>query len=98
MIRFANLEAEAALWASYVNVSTLVMGVFRHLLPKFVAAQSTAVSKVCRSFDSWSAKGDKRDERFLVSRELYGYSSAVFGEIVIFNKLPKVSDGRRRRS
>lgn len=60
MIRFANPEAEAALWVSHTSVSTFVMRLFRSIQPQVVDALSSAVSKIHVSFDGWTTKGGKR--------------------------------------
>lgn len=60
VIRFANPEAEAALWVSRTSVSTFVMRLFRSIRPQVVNALSSAVSKIHVSFDGWTTKGGKR--------------------------------------
>jgi hypothetical protein len=60
IIRFANLEAEAALWVSYTSVSTFVMRLFRSIQPQVVDALLSAVSKIHVSFNGWTTKGSKR--------------------------------------
>ena len=51
MIKFANPEAERALWQSPRSVATYAMRLFRQLKPHIVPALSDAVSKIHVSFD-----------------------------------------------
>jgi hypothetical protein len=60
MIKFANPEAESALWRSPRSVATYAMRLFKLLKPQMVLALSTAVSKIHISFDGWTTKGGKR--------------------------------------
>lgn len=60
MIKFANPEAERALWQSPRSVATYAMRLFRQLKPHIVLALSDAVSKIHVSFDGWTTKGGKR--------------------------------------
>ncbi|KNG46889.1 transposase-like protein [Stemphylium lycopersici] len=60
MIKFANPEAESALWRSPRSVATYAMRLFKLLKPQIVLALSTAVSKIHISFDGWTTKGGKR--------------------------------------
>ncbi|KAI1685630.1 Dimer-Tnp-hAT dimerization containing protein [Pyrenophora tritici-repentis] len=60
MMRFANPEAEAALWVSNTSVSTFVMRLFRSIRPQVIDTLSGSVSKIHVSFDGWTTKGGKR--------------------------------------
>jgi hypothetical protein len=60
MIRFANPEAEAALWKSHNSVSAFVMKLYSWLQPQVKRALSEASSKIHISFDGWTTKGGKR--------------------------------------
>tara|TARA_R110002003_G_scaffold101_3_gene8097 strand:+ start:1419 stop:2252 length:834 start_codon:yes stop_codon:yes gene_type:complete len=60
MIKFANPEAEAALWTSHVSVTTFAVSLFKFMQPQVVRALSTAASKIHISFDGWTTKGGKR--------------------------------------
>ena len=60
MLRFANPEAEQALWKSRTSVSRFVMKVYSYMKPQVVRALSNAVSKIHISFDGWTTKGGKR--------------------------------------
>jgi hypothetical protein len=60
MIKFANPEAESALWRSPRSVATYAMRLFKLLKPQIVLALSTAISKIHISFDGWTTKGGKR--------------------------------------
>lgn len=60
MIRFANPEAEAALWTSHNSVSRFVMRLYSFLQPQVKRSLSQACSKVHISFDGWTTKGGKR--------------------------------------
>ncbi|KAF7577972.1 Dimer-Tnp-hAT domain containing protein [Pyrenophora tritici-repentis] len=56
MMRFANPEAEAALWVSNTSVSTFVMRLFRSIRPQVIDTLSGSVSKIHVSFDGWTTK------------------------------------------
>ncbi|KAB2099995.1 hypothetical protein AG0111_0g11766 [Alternaria gaisen] len=59
MIGFTNLEVEAALWASPRGVATYAMCLFHCIQHRVVHVLSTAVSKICISFDGWTTKSGK---------------------------------------
>ena len=52
IIKFANLEAERALWQSPRSVATYAIRLFRQLKPYIVYALLDAVSKIHVSFNS----------------------------------------------
>ncbi|EFQ91279.1 hypothetical protein PTT_11921 [Pyrenophora teres f. teres 0-1] len=60
MIKFANPEAESALWRSSRSVATYAIRLFKLLKPQIVLALSAAISKIHISFDGWTTKGGKR--------------------------------------
>jgi hypothetical protein len=60
MIKFANPEAESALWRSPRSVATYAMRLFKLLKPQIVLALSAPVRKIHISFNSWTTKGGKR--------------------------------------
>ena len=60
IIKFANPEAESALWRSPHSVATYAIRLFKLLKPQIVLALSTAISKIHISFDGWTTKGGKR--------------------------------------
>ncbi|KAA8611875.1 hypothetical protein PtrV1_13751 [Pyrenophora tritici-repentis] len=60
IIKFANPEAESALWRSPRSVATYAMRLFKLLKPQIVLALSAAISKIHISFDGWTTKGGKR--------------------------------------
>jgi hypothetical protein len=60
MIKFANPEAESALWRSPRSVVTYAIRLFKLLKPQIVLALSAAVSKIHISFNGWTTKGGKR--------------------------------------
>jgi len=51
MIAAANPQAEEALWQSHNNVSSYIMRLYNHLLPRVVVNLSIAASKIHVSFD-----------------------------------------------
>ena len=51
MIALANLEAEAALWASYYSVSRYVLRLYNYLKPRVIKELSQLISKIYISFD-----------------------------------------------
>jgi hypothetical protein len=60
MIRFANPEAEAALWRSHNSVSRFVMKLYSYMQPQVTRALAEAESQIHISFDGWTSKGGKR--------------------------------------
>jgi hypothetical protein len=76
MIHFPNPEAEAMLWMSHVNVSTLVMRLFRLMQPKVVEVLSDIVSKIHLSFEGLKTKGSKRGFFGVIAKALMEPPSA----------------------
>ena len=60
MIRFANPEAEKALWASRTSVNRFAMRLYSYMQPQVVKQLEEAASKIHISFDGWTTKGGKR--------------------------------------
>jgi hypothetical protein len=87
MIKFLNLEAEAALWVSSRSVATYVMRLFRSIQPKVVQALSEAASKIHVSFDGWTTKGGKRGFFGVVAH--FANASGVIHDLPI--ALPQLS-------
>jgi D-alanyl-lipoteichoic acid acyltransferase DltB (MBOAT superfamily) len=51
IIKFANLEAESALWRSPRSVATYAIRLFKLLKPQIVLALSASISKIHISFN-----------------------------------------------
>jgi hypothetical protein len=60
MIKFANPEAEAALWLSHHSVARFVMRLYDYMKPQVISLLDSAISQVHISFDGWTTKGGKR--------------------------------------
>jgi hypothetical protein len=60
MIKFANPEAEAALWLSHHSVARFVMRLYDYMKPQVISLLDSAMSQVHISFDGWTTKGGKR--------------------------------------
>ncbi|KAI1669709.1 hypothetical protein L13192_05225 [Pyrenophora tritici-repentis] len=60
LIAAANLDAEAALWASHYSVARYVMRLYEYIRPRVVKDVSEAFSKIHISFNGWTTKGGKR--------------------------------------
>jgi hypothetical protein len=60
MLKFANPEAEKALWSIHNSVSQFVMRLYNFMQPQVVDELKRAASKIHISFDGWTVKGGKR--------------------------------------
>jgi hypothetical protein len=60
MIKFANPEAEAALWLSHHSVARFVMRLYDYMKPQVISLLDSAMSQVHISFNGWTTKGGKR--------------------------------------
>jgi hypothetical protein len=77
LIAAANPEAEAALWQSHNSVSSYVMRLYNHLLPRVVVDLSEASSKIHVSFDGWTTKGGKKGYLGIVAHYVNSHGKLV---------------------
>ncbi|KAA8616519.1 hypothetical protein PtrV1_09820 [Pyrenophora tritici-repentis] len=82
MIKFANPEAESALWRSPRSVATYAIRLFKLLKPQIVLALSAAISKIHISFDGWTTKGGKRGFFRIVAHFATAASEAIAAVVI----------------
>jgi hypothetical protein len=67
LIKAANPEAAASLWASRTSVSRYVLRLYDFIKPIVVTELSRSLSKIHISFDGWTTKGGKQGYLGLVA-------------------------------